>query len=46
VLFVIVHVVQVFVAGAFNGMRSMVTGRHVVRPELVCPELMRPEGSA
>ena len=41
VLFVIVHVLQVFVAGAFNGMRSMVTGRHVVRPEPV-----RPEGSA
>jgi thiosulfate reductase cytochrome b subunit len=33
VLFVIVHVLQVFAAGAFNGMRSMVTGRHVVRPE-------------
>ncbi len=41
VLFVIVHVLQVFVAGAFNGMRSMVTGRHVVRPEPV-----RPEGNA
>ena len=33
VLFVVVHVVQVFVAGPFNGMRAMVTGRHVVRPE-------------
>jgi thiosulfate reductase cytochrome b subunit len=38
VLFVIVHVLQVFIAGAFNGMRSMVTGRHVVRPEQVRPE--------
>jgi thiosulfate reductase cytochrome b subunit len=38
VLFVIVHVLQVFVAGAFNGMRAMVTGRHVVRPDLARPE--------
>jgi hypothetical protein len=35
---VVVHVLQVFIAGAFNGMRSMITGRHVVRPELVRPE--------
>jgi thiosulfate reductase cytochrome b subunit len=33
VLFVLVHVVQVVIAGAFNGMRSMITGRYVVRPE-------------
>jgi thiosulfate reductase cytochrome b subunit len=33
VLFVLVHVVQVLVSGAFNGMRSMITGRYVVRPE-------------
>ena len=33
VLFVLVHVLQVFAAGAFNGMRSMITGRYVVRPE-------------
>jgi thiosulfate reductase cytochrome b subunit len=33
VLFVLVHVVQVLIAGAFNGMRSMITGRYVVRPE-------------
>jgi thiosulfate reductase cytochrome b subunit len=33
VLFVLVHVIQVFVAGAFNGMRSMITGRYVIRPE-------------
>ena len=33
VLFVLVHVVQVVIAGAFNGMRSMITGRYVVKPE-------------
>jgi thiosulfate reductase cytochrome b subunit len=33
VVFVLVHVVQVLVSGAFNGMRSMITGRYVVRPE-------------
>jgi len=33
VLFVLVHVIQVFVAGAFNGMRSMITGRYAIRPE-------------
>jgi thiosulfate reductase cytochrome b subunit len=33
VLFVLVHVVQVVISGAFNGMRSMITGRYVVRPE-------------
>jgi thiosulfate reductase cytochrome b subunit len=33
VLFVLVHVVQVLISGAFNGMRSMITGRYVVRPE-------------
>jgi thiosulfate reductase cytochrome b subunit len=33
VLFVLIHVVQVVIAGAFNGMRSMITGRYVVRPE-------------
>ncbi len=33
VLFVLVHVVMVLVSGAFNGMRSMITGRYVVRPE-------------
>ena len=38
VLFVLVHVVEVFVAGAFNEMRSMITGRFVVRPE-------RPQGA-
>jgi thiosulfate reductase cytochrome b subunit len=33
VLFVLVHVVQVLLFGAFNLMRSMVTGRYVVKPE-------------
>ncbi len=33
VVFVLVHVLQVLVTGAFNGMRSMITGRYVVRPE-------------
>lgn len=32
-LFVIVHVVQVFVAGFINEMRSMITGRFAVPPE-------------
>jgi thiosulfate reductase cytochrome b subunit len=32
VLFVLVHVIQVFAAGAFNGMRSMTTGRYAIRP--------------
>jgi thiosulfate reductase cytochrome b subunit len=33
VLFVLVHVLQVFVSGAFNRMRAMITGRYVIRPE-------------
>ena len=33
VLFVIVHVVEVFLVGAVNEMRSMITGRYVVPPE-------------
>jgi thiosulfate reductase cytochrome b subunit len=32
VLFVFVHVFQVFVAGVWNEMRSMITGHYVVRP--------------
>ena len=32
-LFVLVHVVQVLLSGAFNLMRSMITGRYVVKPE-------------
>jgi thiosulfate reductase cytochrome b subunit len=31
VLFVLVHVVEMLLAGAFNGMRSMITGRYVIR---------------
>jgi thiosulfate reductase cytochrome b subunit len=30
VLFVLVHVLEMLIAGAFNGMRSMITGRYVV----------------
>lgn len=33
VLFVIVHVVEVFLAGVVNELRSMITGRYVVKPE-------------
>lgn len=33
VLFVIVHVVEVFLAGFVNEMRSMITGRYVVPPD-------------
>jgi len=32
-LFVLVHIVQVALFGAFNLMRSMITGRYAVRPE-------------
>ena len=32
-LFVLVHVLQVLLSGAFNLMRSMITGRYVVKPE-------------
>jgi thiosulfate reductase cytochrome b subunit len=34
VLFVLVHVVEMVLAGAFNGMRSMITGRYVIRPQV------------
>jgi thiosulfate reductase cytochrome b subunit len=34
VLFVLVHVVEVFLAGVVNGMRSMITGRYAVRPQV------------
>jgi len=33
VLFVLVHVIQVMLFGVFNLMRSMITGRYVIRPE-------------
>ncbi len=32
VLFVIVHVVEAFLAGVFNEVGSMITGRYAVRP--------------
>jgi len=32
-LFVLVHVVQVLLSGAFNLLRSMITGRYVIKPE-------------
>ena len=32
-LFVLVHVVQVILFGAFNLMRSMITGRYAILPE-------------
>lgn len=32
-LFVLVHVLQVLLSGAFNLMRSMITGRYVIKPE-------------
>jgi thiosulfate reductase cytochrome b subunit len=33
VLFVLVHVVEAFLAGIVNGMRSMITGRYVIKPQ-------------
>ncbi|HEY2480892.1 MAG TPA: cytochrome b/b6 domain-containing protein [Caulobacteraceae bacterium] len=33
VLFVIVHIVEVFLAGVWNEIRSMITGRYVIRME-------------
>src|SRR5882672_10008145 len=34
VLFVLVHVVEMFVTGLFNNMRSMITGRYAILPEI------------
>jgi thiosulfate reductase cytochrome b subunit len=34
VLFVLVHVIEVLLAGVVNGMRSMITGRYVIRPQV------------
>jgi thiosulfate reductase cytochrome b subunit len=34
VLFVLVHVIEVLLAGAVNTMRSMITGRYVIRPRV------------
>ena len=33
VLFVLIHVFQVLISGVFNRMRSMITGRYVIRQE-------------
>ncbi len=33
VLFIVVHVLEVFIAGVWNEMRSMITGWYAVRPE-------------
>ena len=32
-VFVLVHLIEVALSGVFNLMRSMITGRYVVRPE-------------
>lgn len=34
VLFVLVHVAEVLLAGVFNRMRSMITGRYTIRPQV------------
>jgi len=34
VLFVLVHVFEAVLAGLFNGMRSMITGRYVIKPQV------------
>jgi thiosulfate reductase cytochrome b subunit len=34
ILFVLVHVFEMFLAGVVNGMRSMITGRYVIRPQV------------
>jgi thiosulfate reductase cytochrome b subunit len=34
VLFVLVHVAEVLLAGVFNRMRSMITGRYAIRPQV------------
>ena len=33
VLFLLVHVIQVIITGAFNNMRAMITGRYAIPPE-------------
>ena len=33
VIFVLVHLVEVLLSGVFNLMRSMITGRYVIKPE-------------
>jgi thiosulfate reductase cytochrome b subunit len=34
VVFVLIHIVQVMIAGPFNEMRAMITGRFAIRPEV------------
>ena len=34
VLFLLVHVFEAVLAGLFNGMRSMITGRYVIKPQV------------
>jgi thiosulfate reductase cytochrome b subunit len=34
VLFVLVHVIEMLLAGAFNQMRAMITGHYVIRPQV------------
>jgi thiosulfate reductase cytochrome b subunit len=34
VLFVLVHVAEMLLAGVFNRMRSMITGRYAIRPQV------------
>jgi thiosulfate reductase cytochrome b subunit len=33
VLFVLIHVVELVIAGAFNGLRGMIIGRYLIKPE-------------
>jgi thiosulfate reductase cytochrome b subunit len=42
VIFVIIHIAEVFIAGVFNEMRSMVTGWFAVRPERIDPNGSNP----
>jgi thiosulfate reductase cytochrome b subunit len=34
VLFVFIHIIQVVVTGLFNNLRSMITGRYAILPEI------------
>jgi thiosulfate reductase cytochrome b subunit len=33
ILFVLIHVVELVISGALNGMRAMITGRYAIKPE-------------
>jgi thiosulfate reductase cytochrome b subunit len=41
VLFLIIHLIEVVIAGAWNEIRSMITGKYVVRPEKATGEAVR-----